>query len=355
MLNVGSVLSPQDIKQIDNSYSQKRILITGAAGSICSELAKQVIGLKPALLVLVDVAESPLVDLYRELQSVSPQTRIIPLLQDICHSRRMGRVFSLYKPQVVFHAAAYKHVPLLQEAIWPAINTNVWGTYVVAKLALRHKSERFILLSTDKAVQPTCLMGATKWLAEQWMDVLAQQNKSTSFMAIRFGNVIGSRGSVLPLWKSQLASNESITVTNPEMERFFIGVTDACQRMLLAGVHGENGGLYGFWMPTYTMGQLAKYMLLLAGKDASACTTIGIRPGEKLKERLLSDQENLGDDICSEVFEIEHPKANSDKIEEVTANLLEAMRFYMDERMWRLILSLCPTVAPPIKVGKAIV
>lgn len=343
----------QAIKEVQQQYQDKRVLITGAAGSIGSELAKQIALSKPALLVLVDVTESPLVDLSRELMALCPTVKIIPKLQDVCHSNRLDAVFSKFKPEIVFHTAAYKHVPLLQEAVWAAVNTNIWGTFLIGKLSLRYNVDRVVLLSTDKAVQPTCLMGATKYVAEQWVSVMAQEsalrNKQTKFMTMRFGNVIGSRGSVLPLWETELANQQPITITDPTMERFFISVADACHRMLQAGAMGENGGLYGFWMPTYTIGQLASWMLRINGKPADYMRTVGMRPGERIKEQLLAESENLQDDLCPEVFRIAHPNADVVMIKTLTANLIEGMRFCLDHRLWSLMLEACPSLDKPTK------
>lgn len=329
------------------AYKGKRILITGAAGSIGSELARQLLALKPQELFLLDTAESPLVDLCRELQATAKGIRITPLLQDICHSKRMSRVFKQYKPQVVVHAAAYKHVPLLQDAIWPAMQVNYWGTMVVAQLAMRNRAERFILLSTDKAVSPACLMGATKWMAEQYVLNLSQQarlaHRPTKFMTVRFGNVLGSRGSVLPLWRSQLAAGQAITLTDPEMERFFISTTTATQRMLKAGALGHNGGLYGFWMPTYLMGTLARYMNLLHGVQTEP-HLVGSRPGERMKECLIDQAETIDDDLCEEVFSISRPLPDPESVDELSTNILEALRYQLEGRLWRLVKSACPQV-----------
>lgn len=332
--------------QVHDLLQGKTVLVTGAAGSIGSELCWQVASTKPAMLVLLDVAESPLVDLAREIKQHYPQLVVVPRLQDITQGRRMSRLFARYKPQVVLHAAAYKHVPLLQQHVWPAVNANVWGTYVLAKLAQRHKVERFVLLSTDKAADPTCLMGATKWLAEQWISHQNAHSKHTSFITIRFGNVLSSRGSVFPLWRSQLAAGQPLTLTHEGMERFFISTPDACKRLLLTTAVAKDGGRFGFWMPTYNMQSLAELFLKSLGHKDYPVQLVGIRPGERLQEHLIAEDESLDDDICPEVFGIKHRNIEPALLEELTVNLLEAIRFHMDERLWRLLKMACPHLAP---------
>lgn len=324
----------------------KVVLVTGSAGSIGSELCHQIAAAGAATLILLDVAESPLVELARKLEVKYPRVQIVPRLQDICQSRRMSRLFAKYKPQLVFHAAAYKHVPLLQQFVWSAINTNAWGTYVVAKLAQRYKAERFVLLSTDKAVDPQCLMGATKWLAEEWMAMWSAQSKHTQFITIRFGNVIGSRGSVLPQWAAQLRQGQPLTVTSEAMERFFISTPDACRRLLATAMAGSSGGRYGFWMPVYNIQHLARLFLHSVGAPNYPIAHTGIRPGERLQEKLIGESETLGDDLVPEVFSIRYQPQDAASLEDFTISLFEAMRFYMDERMWRLMKGLCPALAP---------
>lgn len=276
----------------------KVILITGAAGSIGSELARQALPFSPGKLILLDQAETPLHDLGLEFENFS---NVEVVIADICNEARMRKVFEAFEPEVVFHAAAYKHVPLMEDNPYEAVHTNVFGTRIVANLAVEFNVSKFVFISTDKAVNPTNIMGATKRIAELYTQSLNHKlsldtNKHTLFITTRFGNVLGSNGSVIPLFKKQIDQGGPVTVTHPEITRYFMTIPEACQLVLEAGAMGSGGEIFIFDMgESVKIIDLAKRMIelsgLIPGKDIEIVYT-GLRPGEKLKEELLASKEN---------------------------------------------------------------
>jgi FlaA1/EpsC-like NDP-sugar epimerase len=280
-----------------NSYaSGKVVLITGAAGSIGSEISRQLLHYNPEKVILLDQAESPLYDLNVELGATFSDKKHNweVVIADVSNEKRMARVFDHYKPQVVFHAAAYKHVPLMEDNPSEAIHTNVKGTKVLADLANQFTVERFVMVSTDKAVNPTNVMGASKRIAEIYVQALNAVSK-TQFITTRFGNVLGSNGSVIPLFKKQIEKGGPITVTDERITRFFMTIPEACQLVLEAGAMGKGGEIFVFDMgESIRIIDLAKKMIQLSGLELGKDIEIkisGLRPGEKLYEELLTDQE----------------------------------------------------------------
>ncbi len=280
-----------------NSYaSGKVVLITGAAGSIGSEISRQLLHYNPEKVILLDQAESPLYDLNVELGAAFSDKKHNweVVIADVSNENRMVRVFDHYKPQVVFHAAAYKHVPLMEDNPSEAIHTNVKGTKVLADLANRFAVERFVMVSTDKAVNPTNVMGASKRIAEIYVQALNAVS-NTQFITTRFGNVLGSNGSVIPLFKKQIEKGGPITVTDERITRFFMTIPEACQLVLEAGAMGKGGEIFVFDMgESIRIIDLAKKMIQLSGLEIGKDIEIkisGLRPGEKLYEELLTDQE----------------------------------------------------------------
>lgn len=276
----------------------KRILITGAAGSIGSELVRQCLKFKPEKVIMLDQAETPLHDMQLEM---AEQGNVAIAVGDVCNNLRMNRVFEHFRPEVVFHAAAYKHVPLMEDNPYEAINNNVFGTRVVANLAVEYKLDKFVLISTDKAVNPTNIMGASKRIAEIYVQSLNHKlslsNQShCRFITTRFGNVLGSNGSVIPLFKKQIENGGPITVTHPDITRYFMTIPEACQLVLEAGSMGIGGEIFIFDMgESVRISDLAHRMIELSGLTPGEDIKIeytGLRPGEKLKEELLSDKEN---------------------------------------------------------------
>lgn len=297
-INIEELLE-RDVIQISNDkvgqeIAGKVVLITGAAGSIGSELVRQVSEFHPAMLLCVDQAETPMFHLQNELdQHRFKDYKII--IGDICDEQKMRLIFSTYKPGIVFHAAAYKHVPMMELNPSEAVRNNVLGTRVLADLSMEYKTEKFVFISTDKAVNPTNVMGASKRIAEMY--VQAHDKKSaTRFITTRFGNVLGSNGSVIPQFRKQIESGGPVTVTDAEVTRYFMTIPEAVSLVLEAGTMGQGGEIFIFDMgKSVKILNLAQKMILLSGltlgKDIQIEFT-GLRPGEKLYEELLADKEN---------------------------------------------------------------
>lgn len=291
-----------DCDKISQNIKGKTIMITGAAGSIGSEIVRQIIPFYPAKLVLVDQAETPLYELETELKEMFKHhgfSKTVDIIMcDIRNAEKMEYIISSYIPDVIYHAAAYKHVPLMESNPDEAIRTNVMGTKILADLAVKYSISKFVMVSTDKAVNPTNVMGASKRIAEIYVQSLNnwEGNTKTRFITTRFGNVLGSNGSVIPLFKKQIAEGGPITVTHPEITRYFMTIPEACQLVIEAGNMGNGGEIFIFDMgQSVKIVDLAKKMVklsgLVLGKDISIEFT-GLRPGEKLMEELLNDSEN---------------------------------------------------------------
>ncbi len=285
-------LSEDNIKQ---QLSDKVILVTGAAGSIGSEMVRQIVQFSPKKIILLDQAESPLYDMELELGDDPSHVPYEIVIGDIRNKERMENLFKTFQPSYVFHAAAYKHVPMMENNPSESIFTNVLGTKVIADLAVQYNIERFVMVSTDKAVNPTNVMGASKRIAEIYIQSLST-TANTKFITTRFGNVLGSNGSVIPRFRKQIESGGPITITHPDITRFFMTIPEACQLVLEAGTSGEGGEIYIFDMgESVKILDLAKKMIKLSGltldKDIKIIYT-GLRPGEKLYEELLANEEN---------------------------------------------------------------
>jgi len=286
-----------DMKLISSKLFGKTILVTGAAGSIGSEIVRQIINFSPKTIIILDQAETPLHNLSLEIAGFNPNIEIKNVLADVRNKQVLEQVFEFYKPQVVYHAAAYKHVPLMEENPSQAIFTNVLGSKNLADLSQKHGVERFVMVSTDKAVNPSNVMGASKRIAEKYVQSLHYKYKddfgATKFITTRFGNVLGSNGSVVPLFKKQIEEGGPITITHPDIIRYFMTIPEACQLVLEAGAMGNGGEIYIFDMgkPVKII-DLAKKMIKLAGfiPDGDIrIKIVGLRPGEKLYEELLND------------------------------------------------------------------
>lgn len=288
-----------DSKTISSQINGKTVLITGGAGSIGSEIVRQIIHFSPYKIIILDQAESPLHNLRLEVSEISDKVKIRTVLADVKNFEEMEYVFQTYKPDYVYHAAAYKHVPLMEENPAQAIFTNVIGTKNLADLSSKYKVEKFVLISTDKAVNPSSVMGASKRIAEKYVQSLnfhlleSQKNNITKFITTRFGNVLGSNGSIVPLFTKQIQEGGPLTITHPEIIRYFMTIPEACQLVLEAGAMGNGGEIYIFDMgePVKII-DLAKKMIRLAGfvpDNEIKIKIIGLRPGEKLYEELLND------------------------------------------------------------------
>ena len=311
-INIEDLLEREVIKinngKVASELKGKKILVTGAAGSIGSELVRQLVQHSPSLVIMCDVAESPMHELTLEIQGKNKHANIKPYLGDICDRVRMEHLFEIYNPDIVFHAAAYKHVPLMEEHPSMAVLNNVMGTRILAELAVANGTEKFVMVSTDKAVNPTNVMGASKRIAEIYtqsyykhimMGYEEEKNDvvhPTKFVTTRFGNVLGSNGSVIPRFRQQLEKGGPITVTHPDITRYFMTIPEACQLIIEAGAMGQGGEIYVFDMgEPVKIVDLAKKMIRLAGKEPDqdiAIVFTGLRPGEKLYEELLNNAEN---------------------------------------------------------------
>ncbi len=293
LLDRAPILIDNPILQRD--LNDKIILVTGAAGSIGSEISRQLCQYKHKLLVLVDQAESDLYELQQELVQNGIQNFKV-IVADVRDDKRMELLFQELSPQKVFHAAAYKHVPLMEESPCEAVKVNVIGTKTIADLSLKYNVERFVMVSTDKAVNPTNVMGATKRAAEMYISCLSKKSNTTKFTITRFGNVLGSNGSVIPLFKKQIANGGPLTVTHKDITRYFMTIPEACKLVLEAGTMGIGGEIYIFDMgKSVKIFDVAKKMIFLSGlkypEDIDIKIT-GLRPGEKLYEELLATGEN---------------------------------------------------------------
>ncbi len=298
-------LLERPIIDISNENTEKHlkskvILVTGAAGSIGGEIVRQVIKYNPKLLILVDQAESPMHELKLQIEEKYPDMNFTSFLGDVRNKERMEFMIDLYRPDIIFHAAAYKHVPLMEDNPVESIQVNVKGTKIMADLAVKYKVERFVMISTDKAVNPTNIMGASKRIAEIYVQSLYRKLQkeaefTTKFITTRFGNVLGSNGSVIPHFKNQIEKGGPITVTHPEIIRYFMTIPEACMLVLEAGSMGHGGEIYIFDMGSpVKIVNLARKMIRLAGFIPEVDIKIeftGLRPGEKLYEELLNQKE----------------------------------------------------------------
>ena len=293
LLGRNSILLEKD--KIEKELQQKIILITGAAGSIGSGIAEQIALFNPKLLILLDQAESPLFDLQFTLINNFPELKFELVIGDVCNEIRMHNLFKTFKPQLVFHAAAYKHVPMMEMNPCESVSTNILGTKIIADLSDNFKVEKFVMISTDKAVNPTNVMGASKRIAEMYVE---NKNKAseTNYITTRFGNVLGSNGSVIPLFQKQIEKGGPITITDERITRYFMTISEACQLVLEAGAMGKGGEIFIFEMgESVKIIELAKKMIALSGLELGLdiyIKIIGLRPGEKLYEELLANEEN---------------------------------------------------------------
>ena len=326
-VNIEDLLGRQQIS-IKNSalideYDNQIIFITGAAGSIGSELARKVSEYQYKKLILIDSAESSLYNIEQELNR-NGKSNFTAVVADIRDYNRMEQLFDLYKPKLVFHAAAYKHVPLMENNPYEAVSVNIIGTKNIGNLAVKHAVNKFILISTDKAVNPTNVMGATKRIAELYVNCLKGKGQ-TKFITTRFGNVLGSNGSVIPLFKKQIEAGGPLTVTHREISRYFMTISEACQLVLEAATMGHGGEIFVFDMgKSIRIYDLAINMIILSGlrfpEDIDIKIT-GLRPGEKIYEELLADGENTKSTYHEKIMIAKTKKINISEIENKIQNL----------------------------------
>ena len=321
-----------DMHKIASHLEGKRVMITGAAGSIGSEIVRQVASFNPYNLVLIDQAETPLHDIRLELQTKWMEIKAETIVADISNATRMEQVFWEYRPQYVFHAAAYKHVPMMEDNASEAIQNNVTGTRILADLSVKYKAEKFVMISTDKAVDPSNVMGCSKRICEIYVQSLAKKleregSKIPQFITTRFGNVLGSNGSVIPLFRKQIEKGGPVTVTHPDIIRYFMTIPEACRLVLEAGSMGNGGEIYIFDMgkPVKIL-DLAKQMISLSGKTDIQIKFTGLRHGEKLYEVLLNDKEHTKPTYNEKImiadvreYDYEDVKVKIHELEEVAA------------------------------------
>ena len=288
-----------DMDSVGALLRGKRVLITGAAGSIGSEMVRQITIYKPAEMMLIDQAETPLHDVRLMMKNNYSDIKAETVVTSICKEDRMEEIFSHFKPDYVFHAAAYKHVPMMEDNPSESVQNNVWGTKVIADLSVKYGVKKFVMISTDKAVNPTNVMGCSKRICEIYVQSLDKAIKDgkiegvTQFVTTRFGNVLGSNGSVIPLFREQLAKGGPLTVTHPKIIRFFMLIPEACKLVLEAGTHGKGGEIFVFDMgEPVRIADLAKRMIQLSGAKNVEIKYTGLREGEKLYEEVLNENEN---------------------------------------------------------------
>jgi len=338
-------------KLIAKELYERRILVTGGAGSIGSEIARQVANYKPQKLIIVDQAETPLYQIQMEIRSNFPDLNFEAVIADVRDKEKLDNIFELYKPQVVYHAAAYKHVPLMEDNPSQAIFVNVMGTKNVADTSLKHKVEKFVLVSTDKAVNPSNVMGASKRIAEIYVQTLQEKFKkdtryTTNYVTTRFGNVLGSNGSVVPLFKKQISEGGPLTITHPDIIRYFMTIPEACQLVLEAGAMGHGGEIYIFDMgEAVKIIDLAKKIIKLAGfvpdKDIEI-KIIGLRPGEKLYEELLNDKSTTLPTYNEKIMIARGEMYNYEEINSNIGELIESAALFDKEEVVKRMKAIVP-------------
>lgn len=338
-----------DMKAIAALLKGKTILITGAAGSIGSEMVRQIASFAPKAMVLIDQAETPMHDIRRMMAERFPEIEALTLVSSITHKARMESLFKKYLPDYVFHAAAYKHVPMMEDNPVEAVQNNVYGTRVIADLAVKYGTKKFVMISTDKAVNPTNVMGCSKRICEIYCQSLNAAIASgkvegvTQFVTTRFGNVLGSNGSVIPIFREQIAKGGPVTVTHPDIVRFFMLIPEACRLVLEAGTMGHGGEIFVFDMgKPVRIVDLAKRMITLSGATGIDIVYSGLRDGEKLYEEVLSDAEKTTP-TC-------HPKIKVAKVREYDYDvacvneerLLEASNTFDDMAIVKIMKEIVP-------------
>ncbi|MCU0607259.1 MAG: polysaccharide biosynthesis protein [Candidatus Edwardsbacteria bacterium] len=344
-----------DLASISGYLRGRTVLITGAGGSIGSELCRQIAGYGPRSLVLVGRGENSIYEMDVELRRAFPGLRYALAIGDVTDRGRMERIFAAHRPDAVFHAAAHKHVPMMEHNPGEAVKNNVLGTRTVAELALRHRAGRFVMISTDKAVNPTSVMGATKRMAEEVVRGMGGRGR-TKFIVVRFGNVLGSRGSVVPLFKRQIAQGGPVTVTHPEVERYFMTIPEAVQLVIQAGAMGRGGEVFVLDMgKPVRIVDLARDLIALSGLEPDRDIRIeftGLRPGEKLYEELFTAEEGMNATRNAQIFKARTRQADPAAIARGVDRLVRAAAAGDDRAVVAQLARCLPTFKPDADAGQ---
>ena len=334
--------------KIASNIEGKRIMVTGAAGSIGSEIVRQVANFNPYSIILIDQAETPLHDMRLELKDKWRELRAEIIVADVSNASRMERIFSRTRPQYIFHAAAYKHVPMMEDNVSESIQTNILGTKIMADLAVKYNADKFVMVSTDKAVNPSNVMGCSKRICEIYVQSLAKHigktgKKTTQFITTRFGNVLGSNGSVIPLFREQIKHGGPVTVTHPEIIRYFMTIPEACQLVLEAGAMGKGGEIYIFDMgkPVKIL-DLAKRMIRLSGSKNIKIEFTGLRHGEKLYEELLNIAEHTKPTYHEKIMIADVREYEYEEVSRRVDTLIHASYEYDDMRTVKKMKEIVP-------------
>ena len=339
-----------DWRIIQQGITGKTVLVSGGGGSIGSELCRQIAGLNPASLVILERSEFNLYRIRQSLGEINPSLKLHAILGDVCDQDKVAHVLATFSPQVIFHAAAYKHVPLLQDQSREAVQNNILGTRILADAAITHGCDKFVLISTDKAVNPVNVLGASKRVAEMYCE-WANQRSETRFVTVRFGNVLDSEGSVVPLFREQIKNGGPVTVTHPEITRYFMTIREACQLILQAGAMGQGGEIYvldmGEPVPVrYLAEQMIRLSGLAPGEDIEI-TYVGLRPGEKLYEELFYVHEIKDATMHPKILQARHSGKDWSFLAGRIEELEHACRSFDEKKLKRLLDGMTPPPAAP--------
>ncbi len=341
-----------NLEEIFDYVSGKTVLVTGGGGSIGSELCRQIASAKPERLIIFDIYENNAYDIQMELKQRYPELNLVVLIGSVRNANRVDSIVGQYKPDLIFHAAAHKHVPLMEDSPNEAIKNNVLGTYKMAKAAAKYGVKRFVLISTDKAVNPTNIMGASKRLCEMVVQMMNRQSK-TEFVAVRFGNVLGSNGSVIPLFKKQIEAGGPVTVTHPDIIRYFMTIPEAVSLVLQAGYYARGGEIFILDMgEPVKIDTMARNMIRLSGFEPDVDIQVvytGLRPGEKLYEELLMKEEGM-QETANKLIHIGKPIEMDDERFKEQLKLLEEASYSETDRMKDIVAEIVPTYKRKVEV-----
>ncbi|MBK8267521.1 MAG: polysaccharide biosynthesis protein [Planctomycetes bacterium] len=358
-VNIKDLLGREQVEldqdKISRYVANQRILVTGAGGSIGSELCRQICRFQPAGLLLVEQAENNLFEIDRDLQAAFPGVHLKCFVADITDAKRINQIIADERPAMIFHAAAHKHVPMMEINVGEAIKNNIQGTRTVADAAKRHGVSRFVMISTDKAVNPTSVMGCTKRVAEMYTQQL-RQGGETQFMTVRFGNVLGSSGSVIPIFQRQIAAGGPVTVTDPNMTRYFMTIPEASQLVLQAGVMGNDGDIFVLDMgEPVKIVDLAREMITLCGMRTGEDIEVkftGIRPGEKLYEELSVLGENMGKTTHDKIYVWRNKKEDWHRVCRQIDEIVAAADVLDDAALRNRLTEIVPEYKPEVPTKK---